>query len=303
MSLPVQRLLKILIGFCLAIHPLMLVGGETWGPEEVLRLPEVDESLDLGGLVRSLGEIPDTQRSEWVFEALQAGYMPDFLRRLQEVHSVHGNHKLSFWVMRDYLSIGDDDDFLHAPLNGRDALNLADSWNMYLPTRKMVDLIYSQAAMLLPAEPLSIDTIKDPMRLWLAHEEKIDRELQQLALHADWLQAGHMKDLVLTPLLIGREDRAAIYGWQGTDGMKLQGLATSVSANYEDYSMGARLVAPYCLVDGQWMAFADVLRNPELAPLLSDEGAFDVDRILKLDPLPPAPDRPIPGSLLVHHRP
>jgi hypothetical protein len=64
-----------------------------------------------------------------------------------------------------------------------------------------------------------------------------------------------------------------------------------------------RLVAPFVLVDEQWMSLADVLRDPELAPLLSDEGPFDVDQILKLDPLPVAPQRKAPASLVVYHSP
>jgi len=301
MNLMTHRLFKISLTLCMVCQARVGLGQEDWSPERALRLPTADDSLDLSQFIHNLRSASDTQRPEWIHEALQAGYMPSFLRQLRQVRSRHAGHELSFWVMPDYVSLGDNDSYLHVPMNGRDALSLAQSWNMYLPTRKMVDLIYQQAGVILPSVPLAIDQIKDPMKLWLEHEERMDQDLQKFAVRSGWLQAGHMKDLVMSPRLLDRPDRAAIYGWQGTEGRLLQNFATSIRNDYADYSMGLRLIAPFCLVDGQWMAVADVLRNPELAPLLSDEGAWDVNQLIKLDPLPSPPERPTPVSLLVQH--
>ncbi len=298
-----QRFFKISLAIALSCHARIGIGQDEWSPERAVRLPTADEPFDLSQFIKNLGSVPESARSEWFYEALAAGYMPNFLRQLKRVRSRHAGHELIFWVMPDYLSVGDNDSYLHVPMNARDALSLAQNWNMYLPTRKMVDLIYRQAGMLLPSVPLNINEIQDPMRLWLEHQERLDPELQKYAVRSGLLQAGHKKDLVMSPLLLDRADRAAIYGWQGTDGRLLQNLAPSIRSSYADYSMGVRLVAPFCLVDEQWMPLADVLRNPELAPLLSDEGTFDVDQLLKLDPLPPPPVRRTPASLVVQHRP
>lgn len=298
-----QKLFKISLALCLSCHARVGIGQEEWTPERVLRLPTSDEAFDLSEFVQNLKTVPEQSRHEWVYEALAAGYMPSFLRQLKRVRSRHAGHELSFWVMPDYLSVGDNDNYLHVPVNGRDALALAQNWGMYLPTRKMVDLIYRQAGMLLPSVPVNMNEGADPIRLWLDHEERLEPELQRYAVRSGWIQAGHKKDLVMSPLLLKHPDRAAIYGWQGTDGQILQNLAPSVRRDYADYSMGVRFVAPFVLVDEQWMPLAEVLRNPKLAPLLSDEGPFDVDLFLKLDPLPPAPLRKTPASLIVHHRP
>ncbi|HYX37539.1 MAG TPA: hypothetical protein VE954_30930 [Oligoflexus sp.] len=301
MDIVTQRILQISLVIGLSCHGQISFGQDDWTPERVLRMPTADDSFDLSQFIKQLAAIDEARRQEWIHEALQAGYVPSFLRQLKRVHSRHAGHELSFWVLPDYLSVGDNDSYLHVPMNGRDALSLAVGWNMYLPTKKMVDLIYKQAGVLLPSVPLDINHIKDPLKLWLEHEDRMDQDLQKYAIRSGWLQAGHMKDVVMSPRLLGRPERGAIYGWQGTDGQLLQNLATSIKADYADYSMGVRLVAPYCLVDGQWMPLADVLRNPELAPLLSDEGAWDVDQLLKLDPLPAPPQRKTPANLMVQH--
>jgi hypothetical protein len=303
MRIVTQRLLKISLAVALSCHAHNGFAQEEWTPENALRLPWAGESLDLSQFVQGVRSVSVATRHEWIHEALAAGYMPNFLRQLKRVRSRHAGHELSFWVMPDYLALGDNDSYLHVPVNGRDALSLAQNWNMYLPTRKMVDLIYRQAGVLLPSVPLNVNEVKDPMRLWLDHEDRLDADLQRYAVRTGWIQAGHKKDLVMSPLLLKNPDRAAIYGWQGTDGRILQNLAPSIRSDYADYSMGVRLVAPFCLVDEQWMSLADVLRNPDLAPLLSDEGAWDVDQLLKLDPLPAPPLRKPPASLLVQHRP
>jgi hypothetical protein len=303
MNIVTQRFFKISLAIAMSCHAHIGIGQDEWTPERVLRLPMAEDSFDLSQFIQNLGAVPERLRHEWVHEALVAGYMPNFLRQLTQVRSRHAGHELSFWVMPDYLAVGDNDSFLHVPMNGQDALSLAQHWNMYLPTRKMVDLIYRQAGVLLPSVPLNMNEIQDPMRLWLDHEERLDLDLQRYAVRSLLLQAGHKKDLVMSPMLLERRDRAAIYGWQGTDGRLLQNLAPSIRKDYADYSMGLRLVAPYCLVDEQWMSLADVLKNPELAPLLSDEGAWDVNQLLKLDPLPAPPLRSAPASLLVQHYP
>jgi hypothetical protein len=43
-------------------------------------------------------------------------------------------------------------------------------------------------------------------------------------------------------------------------------------AGYADYSHGIRLVSQKVLMDGKLLSIFDVLKDPELASLLSDEG-------------------------------
>jgi len=68
----------------------------------------------------------------------------------------------------------------------------------------------------------------------------------------------------------------AIYGWHRLDGLPIQPLTTVHVNTYVDYSHGARLVSRRVLVDGRDRDLGELLQDPNLAPLLSDEGALQV---------------------------
>jgi hypothetical protein len=107
---------------------------------------------------------------------------------------------------------------------------------------------------------------------FLAHHRTI--EGQRGTRRPGDLIAGHKKDVVVTNRLRSRPDRVAIYGWHDLRGRPIQPLSTVHFAEYADYSHGVRLVAATMVVDGQERAVVDVLRDPELAGLLSDEGVI-----------------------------
>jgi hypothetical protein len=73
---------------------------------------------------------------------------------------------------------------------------------------------------------------------------------------------------------------------------------------YADYSHGVRLVWHEVLVDGVRRSIYDVLADPKLAPLLSDEGALRDARVL-MDPQRAAlaAYRDIPAPALIAARP
>ncbi|RMF92749.1 MAG: hypothetical protein D6736_02855, partial [Nitrospinota bacterium] len=82
-----------------------------------------------------------------------------FLRRLTPVHLSYtppGRKPLqaTIWVMPDYLAIGSDADFLRIPLSYPAAITIANTFGFVLPTCKMVDAIYRQAAVHLRPQPL-----------------------------------------------------------------------------------------------------------------------------------------------------
>jgi hypothetical protein len=86
------------------------------------------------------------------------------------------------------------------------------------------------------------------------------------------LLSGHKKDLVLTNRLTRRARRVAIYGWEYADGTPIQPLSTVHDGRYADYSHGVRLVSTTAYVDGKPRSLTDLLEDPQLAELLSDEG-------------------------------
>ena len=99
------------------------------------------------------------------------------------------------------------------------------------------------------------------------------------------------KHWVLTNEIVGKTilgiQAAANYGWYSDQGgpsrdgpfSVVQPLSTAHFIDYVDYSQVIRLVQQRCTVDGQDADLRDVLRDPALATLVSDEGPLAIVRI------------------------
>jgi hypothetical protein len=224
----------------------------------------------------AIANLDGAGREAWATREVLAGNMPAFLRSLRAV-VVQGVRpggeavQVVLCVMPDYLSVGDDDDFVRLPMGLTGALAVASRLGFTLPTRRIVDRIYEAAALRLSPLPLPAS---DRMRSveYLQRHEALIRQQQRLAADKGALTAGHKKDLVLTPRLWREPERVAIYGWHRASGVPIQPLSTVHGARYADYSHGIRLVHERVLVDGVPRSIFDVLADPILAPLLSDEG-------------------------------
>jgi hypothetical protein len=179
------------------------------------------------------------------------------------------------WVLPDYLSIGTDDDFLRVPMMATTAQKIADQLGCTLPTRAIVDAIYAQAPIKL--DPLALETNADMVTTddYALHQAKIEeqRRARRGALGA--VTAGHKKDIVLSAQLATRPDRVAIYGMH-KNGEPIQSLSLIHELAYVDYAHGVRLVFGDTLVGPNERRIVDVLADPVLSLLLSDEGVFRV---------------------------
>jgi len=172
-------------------------------------------------------------------------------------------------------------DYMGAPANAEQAQALADSYGALLPTRKLVDAIWAAADLKLAPQPIPNGTALPADQAAMQHQAMIE---QQKAGRGGRLIAGHKKDIVLTHKLV--PGKVAIYGWHQLNGKPIQPLFLGHSSSYRDYSQGVRLVAPTMLVDGVERPVADVLTDPTLAGLLSDEGHFDFVRYPGILPRP-----------------
>jgi len=70
----------------------------------------------------------------------------------------------------------------------------------------------------------------------------------------------------------------AIYGWHYPSGAPIQPLTTVHVDWYVDYSHGARPIGRTIRVNGREMLYDEVLRDPKLNQLLSDEGPIEKAR-------------------------
>lgn len=234
-------------------------------------------------LLARLGGTSGALREDRLVAEVVDGNVPSFLRRLRPV-TLDGKggdgqrHRVVAWAMADYLAIGSDADFVRIPLGYPAAREVAARLGFALPTRKLVDAIYRQADYRLEPQPLPPGPAMASSEYVLRHQRMI--EAKRAGRPLGELLAGHKKDVVLTERLHRIAGRVAIYGWHRAGGRPIQPLSTVHGATYADYSHGIRLVAETVWVDGRPRSIYDVLADPILSPLLSDEGAIREPRRL-----------------------
>lgn len=218
-------------------------------------------------------------REALIREQLLSGNIPTFLKRLEPVRfeskGADGNRvSVTICVAPDYLAIGSDDDFLRIPMGLETAVAVADRFGFVLPTRHMVDAIYDQAQVHLEPKPMTPGTAMVSTDYYVRHNRGIEDQRINEGGKDGQLTAGHKKDLVLTNRLRQKPGRVAIYGWHRHGGKPIQPLSTVHGAAYADYSHGVRLVSKVAYVDGKATPIARILEDPQLAGVLSDEGAI-----------------------------
>lgn len=217
------------------------------------------------------------QREHAILNEILAGGMPSFLKNLVPVKLDWQPPKgkalsATVFVMPEYLSIGSDKDFLRIPMNLYTAVTVATRLGYILPTRKMVDAIYRQAAIHVSPEPMTAGPQMRSTEYYRIHNEKVEEQERALGVMPGMLVSGDKKDVVLTNLLFSNPGRIAIFGWHRLNGVPIQPLSTVHGACYADYSHGIRLVSETMLVDGERKSIYDVLQDPVESHVLNDEG-------------------------------
>lgn len=230
-----------------------------------------------------VADLAGPARQQAAFDEIERGNVPHFLRQLRPVWLRDPEHRepaIRICVSPDYLAVGSDQDFLRVPFTYPVAAEMGAEFGFSLPTRKIVDAIYEQSDYHLVPQPLPPGPQMRSAAYSLLHQRTIEAQRAGLPLGA--LISGHKKDLVLTNRLFALPDRVAIYGWHRPDGQPIQPLSTVHGFRYADYSHGVRPVAARAWVDGELRPLAELLGDPDLAPLLTYEGELPAARLLRL---------------------
>lgn len=227
--------------------------------------------------VKYIEHLDSGSRERAILKEILGGNVPDFLRILVPVkldfHSSDGKARIAtVFVMPEYLAIGSNEDFVRIPMNLYTASGIASALGFVLPTRKMVDAIYRQAAFHFAPEPMTPGPQMTSTEYYRVHNQKIEAQSRLLGVTQGALVSGDKKDVVVTHLLASNPGKIAIYGWHRLTGAPIQPLSTVHGACYADYSHGIRLVSETATVDGQSRSIYDVLNDPQLAGALSDDG-------------------------------
>jgi hypothetical protein len=220
------------------------------------------------------------ERDSLAIKEILAGNVPDFLKRFVAIHvsitdSATGKViRAAYYVAPDYLSVGTPGDWARINITPLAAQKIADSFNCFLPTKKMVDDIYSAAKVKL--EPVPMYAFRDSTPTMWHHHLIVEGQRKG----RKGLIAGIQKDVVISGKISRdpKADRVAIYGWHKLDGVPIQPLYTGHVYWWVDYSQCVRLIYRKVKVRRKWMDYTDVLKDPVLQRLLCDEQYCDFFR-------------------------
>jgi Secretion system C-terminal sorting domain len=270
-------------------------------PAQVLSIPpRPANALKESVFVSMITPLSLQDRENAIYTQVVTGNIPDFMRALSPVTvnaTINGtNHTATYYVTPEYLAIGADEDYFLMPMTPTLAQRIANKLQCNLPTKKMVDDIYAAAAVKLRPQPIPPSDAMITVPVFKQHNDSVwQLRKEQLSDHPlGALVGGHKKDVVVTNKLNNPTPtgKVAIYGWHQLNGLPIQSLYTGHGDTYADYSHGIRLVQLTMKVDGVNKTITEVLNDPNLAGLLSDEGLIPIARY----PTPADSSAPVPPA-------
>ncbi len=233
-----------------------------------------------------------TEREAIIERALSSRHYPPFLTQFIPIRVSSGEHVGTFYVSPDMLSIGTNGDYLRVPLEARTAQRVANHFNLLLPTKKMIQAVMdapnAQREFMIGQDPY--DGSRKHTFLYIRTNKQI--QLQRNAHFSDRkAYIGGKKNVVISssmsvPVGGATEDgdtdprhcptlRVWIFGAFHDNGSRVQGYSNIHKVDYFDYSHGIHLVGNTMLVDNVSRPVSEVLADPTLYTLISDQRILD----------------------------
>ncbi|PKL77987.1 MAG: hypothetical protein CVV27_04160 [Candidatus Melainabacteria bacterium HGW-Melainabacteria-1] len=232
----------------------------------------------------SIGKLKGAAREDAILQQILSGNVPEHQRRFKELtiqaKGADGQSRTAtVRALPDYLAIGSSSDYVLVPMTPLTAQKIADATGSSLPTRKLVNEIYTRSEVKLAPRPKPPGAVMMSTGYFAEHSETIRKQRLSAGASDGQLIGGHKKDVVISNRLSQKPGTVAIYGWHQPNGKPIQPLSTIHEDTYSDYSHGVRLIGGSVRVDGVERPIAEVLADPNLAPLLSDEGPIRQPRV------------------------
>ena len=226
-------------------------------------------------IAAAVAELDLREREDHLVKEILGGNVPAFLRTFTRIEmrvDIEGRlHVVLLDVLPDVLAVGSDRDFLRIPLSPHAAQVIADRTGTSLPTSKISDAIWSSAMLRMVPQPIPPSDAMTTVPVFVDHHWLIEAAWPEGVVHGVAV-AGIKKDVVLTPRLADESGRVAIYGWHEQSGVPIQPVYAGHTDDWVDYSHGIRLVSRRVSVDGVEHDLVDLLEDPHLWVLVSDEG-------------------------------
>lgn len=228
----------------------------------------------------SSGSLSLTSRENMIYTEVSNGNVPSFYRNLVPVTStatIGGvSQSVTYYVIPDYLAIGTDTNYFLCPMSPMLATDIADLTGCTLPTRKMVNDIWSAATVKLAPSPITASPAMTTVPVFDDHNTIVKG--QRNAIVGTYplgnLVSGDKKDVVISNKIYLTPNMVVIYGWHQTNGTPIQPLSNVHADTYMDYSHGIRLIQNAVVYNGTNTTIKDILQSSTLNPLLSDEGTM-----------------------------
>lgn len=249
-----------------------------------LKIPErADSAKKASELITILSNLNLVEREKIIVSEFTSGNVPSFSRKLTKVNFTKRfnakNYKIEIFANCDYLALGSDEDYLYVPLTPSTAQYIADFTNCTLPTKSLVDNIYNNSDIKLYPQPIPPSDKMTTIPVFNDHTDSIKAQISKLDFDRvdDSLIGGHKKDIIISNKIYSNDrsfERVVIYGWHRSIGDPIQPVYNGHNSEYADYSHGVRLVYDKIIVNGDTTTVENILADPSLYGLLSDEGVI-----------------------------
>ena len=247
-------------------------------PNRSLNIPTRENDATSGSsFMKRIANLSLNERENEIYKALSTGNMPEFLKKMFRIEDEFADasgklHEVQYEVMPDYLSVGNDTDFCRIPMNPHTAQKLATLFGASLITAKLSDNIYKMAQLKLTPFPYKpVNNENELIAKFIEHNDQIEKQKAELGGLNGQLVAGIKKDIILSKHIATHPNKVVIYGWHKPDGIAIQPVYSGHIDWYVDYSHGIRLINNQILLDGKAVLFTDILSDPVLFKIFSDE--------------------------------
>ena len=247
-------------------------------PIRRLNIPARAADAEAGStFMARIDTLPLDQREEEIFKAVASGNIPGFLRNTVTLKAGFADtagitHKVIYEAMPDYISVGSDDDFCRVPMNPHTAQRIAALFGASLLTSKLSDNIYENAEVkLAPFNYVPVGNANELVSKFIEHNARIEKQLAEAGGHHGQLVAGIKKDVIISARIAKLPGKVVIYGWHRPDGKPIQPVYSGHVDWYVDYSHGIRFINNQIILDGKPVLVTDILKDPLLYKILSDE--------------------------------
>lgn len=231
--------------------------------------------------VAAITPLSFTARENLILQEVVNGNVPNFYRTLSAVTSTASisgiTQSITYFVLPDYLAIGCDTNYFLCPMSPIIATKIADSIGCTLPTRKMVNDIYSQASLKLAPLTIPASGTMTTVQAFDQHNSmvKAQRSSSLTTFPLGTLVGGDKKDVVISNQIYTTANRVVIYGWHTSIGNPIQPLSNVHADTYMDYSHGMRFIQNNVIYNGAPTTVKAILQSSSLNFLLSDEGVIN----------------------------